>query len=583
MNSWKLKQRPPADFLEKFPEFPDFVLNLLWNRGLKSQKEIDEFFNPDYKEDVGDPFLLKGIPEAVARIKSAVAKKEKIVIFGDYDADGVTSSAMLKIFLHDCGLESTVYIPDRVGREGHGLSEKKIRDFISEDFDLLITVDCGTSNFDEIQIAKDAGLETIIIDHHIAPEKIPPAVALINPKRADETYPFIHFSSAGLVFKLIQALMKEMSESLTNNGVKFVPGREKWFLDLVAISTVADWMPLLGENRTLVRYGLYVLAQTKRPGLKELMKIAGLKPIVNSKILKTNLNSESLAFAIVPRINAAGRMDHADVSLNLLTAENEEDIKNFIAKLEKNNNDRKEISGRVIDEVEKRISGYDELSSIIFEFSKDWPVGVLGIVSGRLAKKYQRPAFIGSEGEKEAIFSVRSVRDLNIVEVLRKTEHLFQHFGGHASAAGMTVSNELLAELEIKLRDVVETDFVKEEIDSPEIDYELKPEDIGWQLYDWLDRFEPFGEKNPKPVFLMKNLSVRDIRTMGGDSQHLRLVLEGGGKKFKAVGFGMGDWEKKLSSKMMESKIDAAFELVVNEWNGTRNLELKLIDIKLYE
>src|SRR4030042_1839147 len=330
---WKINKPAPKEFLDKFPEYSKLTSQLLWDRGLKTQKVIDEFFSPDYDEDLHDPFLLKDVQKAIKRIEKAAKSKEKVAIFADYDADGICGAVILTEIFKIFEIEPEVYIPDR-NKEGYGLNLNAKESLAKRDISLILTIDCGITDFEEVKLANRLGVDVIIIDHHEIPKKLPPALAIINPKQKNCKYPFKYLSAAGVGFKLLQAVAKAKN---------LPPSWEKWFLDIVAITIVTDAMPLLGENRTLVSYGLIVLSQTKREGLKALMAKARVRPTYDSQTLETNLNTYALGYILGPRLNAASRVNHGTMAYNLLIAPNRFEADIIAQKLETENKKRQKL------------------------------------------------------------------------------------------------------------------------------------------------------------------------------------------------------------------------------------------------
>lgn len=553
---WKVNEKPPKEFLEQFPEYSKLTLQLLWDRGLKTQKEIDEFFNPDYDEDLHDPFLMKGMKKAVVRILKATKNQERITVFGDYDADGVCGTAILSDTLKALGVAPGIYIPDR-NKEGYGLNLKAVEEVASNKTNLIITIDCGITDFEEVKFANKLGMDVIIVDHHEAPDKIPPAFSVVNPRQRGEAYPFRKLAAGGVAFKLAQALLSESKKAR---------GWEKWLLDLVAIATVADMMSLVGENRTLVKYGLVVLTQTKRLGLQELMKTARV----------TNLDTYTLGYILGPRLNAAGRMDHANTAYELLIAESREEAENLARKLNEKNQSRQRLTDKIIHEIEGRLK--IEKEKLIFEGDENWPVGIVGLIAGRLTDKYYRPSVIFQKMKEISKGSARSIESFNIVEAFAKCKKLLVDFGGHPQAAGFTILTENLEKfkkkiLEIANKKIKEKDFIP----MLSIDLELEAEDLNFELYEEIQRFAPFGEDNSRPLFLIKGLKASHLRIVGNNGNHLKCYLTKESKGFPAIGFCLGG----LCDMIREGEeIDVVFELIVNEWNGTSELQLKIIDLK---
>ncbi|MCK4891940.1 MAG: DHH family phosphoesterase, partial [Candidatus Pacebacteria bacterium] len=415
---WIVNKKYPEKFAKDFPELSPIVLQLLWDREIKTQILVDEFFNPDYEQDIHDPFLMKDMKIAVKRIFKAIEKDEKITVYGDYDVDGVTSSVVMVNTLIELKsiiskIEKTkakkfidIYIPDREF-EGYGLNKQAIDRIKQNKTNLVITVDCGISSFENVEIVKKLGMDIIITDHHHILEQIPKALAIINPRQRNCDYPFKELAGVGVAFKVAQALIenlenynfeKSKSKKLKSKKLKnynLSPGFEKWLLDLVVLGTVADCVDLIGENRTLSKYGILVINKTHRIGLKKLIRTAGTRIRENGNVVKVKaIDTISISFMLAPRLNAAGRMDHANTSYELLIAENETEAEDLSSKLEKNNQSRQRITEKAMVEIRKRIGKYKKLPKIIIEQDPNWRIGIVGLVAGKLTDEYSRPFLV---------------------------------------------------------------------------------------------------------------------------------------------------------------------------------------------
>ena len=588
---WCVKPKAPKEFFNQFPEFSPLILQLLYNRGITTQEKIDEFFNPDYSSDLHNPFLLKDMEKAVERILKAIESKEKIVIYGDYDTDGVCSTAVLYLTLKELGAEKIdVYIPDR-DKERHGLNENSIRLLKKANTDLIITVDCGSDNIKEVDLARDLNIDVIITDHHEVKDKLPYAIAVVNPKRKDDKYPFKELAGAGVAFKLVQAISETVYNSNPKDGEK-LKNFQKWLLDLVAIATVTDVMPIIGENRTLVKYGLGVLAQTRWVGLKELMKVAGINPkvtrySVSGEAPLSNLNTYTLGFILGPRISAASRIDHADVAFKLLITQSKEEAIELAKELNERNIKRQNLTDQIVKEIEERIESKVDKEKIVFEGDEKWPAGLVGLVASIISEKYRRPTFI-SQIKKDIIYtSARSAIDtFNIIDSIKECSDLLEKYGGHPGAAGFTIRRENLKKVRERLVNIADKILEEEDlIPKLEIDAEVSPSEINWENYEKLEEFEPFGERNPYPKFLVRNLIVNGMNIVGNDNKHLKMTLisednerVSGVHLFKAIGFDLGHFYDKVK---IGDKIDLVFEFLVDEWEGFRDLQLKIIDLKV--
>ncbi len=573
---WQLKEKAPEDFMKQFPEYPDFVLNLLWHREIKSQKGVDDFFNPDYEINLHNPFLMKGMEKAVRRLEKTIADKEKIVIYGDYDTDGICASAILYETFKILGVgELDVYIPDRF-KEGYGLNPAAVKEIAQGGAKVLITVDCGITDVSEVELANSLGLDVIITDHHLVHDDLPRASVIIDVRQKDDSYPFKWLTGAGVAFKLVQALLERRRETRESGPP---PGWEKWLLDLVALATIADMPPLLEENRTLVRYGLIVLEKTRRPGLKELFKISGLQG--------SALDAWKVGFLLTPRLNAAGRINHADISFRLLTTDSLPEAQDLARRLDLYNQERQKLVDGIIREIKAGLNALiaagRELPKLIFETSALASAGTTGLVAGKLTDEYHRPAMVCAPLEDEFRGTGRSIPTFNLVrameECVKNRPDLLVEFGGHAMAAGFTVKKEKLPVFRELLQKIAGRD-IKEDDLAPrlDIDLEISPQSVNWELYDWMMKFEPFGENNKRPLFLARGLEVGETRIVGNGGKHLKLKLrDSGGKSFNAIGFGLAENGKNLAAG---SKIDVVFELAIDEWNGNRELQLKIVDLK---
>lgn len=615
-NKWIVKPKIDKKFLEAFPEYSPLVLQLLFNRGIAEKKSIDEFLNPDYEKHLHDPFLMKDMEKSVARILDALAREEKILVYGDYDADGVTATALLMktlIFLGGKEKNLSVYIPDRA-REGYGLNEAAIKKFANEKISLIITVDCGIANAKEVKLAENLGIETIISDHHYISREVPRAYAVINPRQKNDNYPFKELAGAGIAYKLCSALLARQNPDYSGLGrleknstqaeekkpSSFTERRgkenfQKWLLDLVALGTIADCVSLKGENRTLAKYGLMVLGKTRRPGLRALTRFAReARRVKNSRINNDSLiTAREVSFQIVPRLNAAGRMDHANSAYELLVTEASKEAAELARKLEKRNQERQSATEKIINEVKVRLSA-KRLEKIILEGSAEWPVGLLGLIAGKISEEYNRPALIYHQGKAKCVGSGRSNASFNLIEALMSAKPYLLEFGGHARAAGFAAAMD-------KIPVFYETLLKRAEADPPtggptiEIDSEINSEEVNIETLRLLNSFAPFGEDNEAPVFLLKNLSVSELRLVGNGNKHLKLVLKDQraskntlygeqGRTIRAIAFNSADNFIPPAGKLSAGrKVDVAGEIIPDDWNGNNAAGLKVRDIKITE
>ena len=558
--NWIVKPSVPEEFFvlltnSKQPITPNRLIGqLLWNRGLKTAEEIEKFLNPDYEKHVHDPFLFKGMEKAAGRLIRAVDAGEKIIVFADYDADGIDGAAILAGFLKKGEADFDVFIPDRFV-ESYGLSMKRIDEFKALGAKLIITVDCGVTDYDEIEKANEYGMDVVVMDHHIVPPRWPNAHAIVDHKQEDETYPEKVLCGTGLAFKLIQGV-------LLKKRYGTVPGWEKWLLDAVAIGTVADMVPLTGENRVLVKYGIDVMKKMRRPGLRAMLRA--------KNILPENITAETIGFTIAPRINAASRMDHANIAFELLMTENQYEADWLSKRLEEKNAERKTLVEAIVGELERKLAGI-ESPKLILEGSSEWPAGVLGIAANRLLEKFGCPVFLYSEMPAVVKGSCRAPDGMNVVELMRSTKDVFSDFGGHAHSGGFSIPPEKLITMRPQLEEIIESGSFERRETPVEADAEMELSQVNADTYAAISELEPFGQGNPKPVFLLKNVLIRELRRVGQDQTHVKMKLgeQGiGAIFFRASHNGFKEGER----------IDVLANLQENRWNGNTNIELNIID-----
>ncbi|MFW0862418.1 MAG: single-stranded-DNA-specific exonuclease RecJ [Candidatus Komeilibacteria bacterium] len=569
--NWNLLPKITDKEIEQFPEINPVVLQLIFNRGLKNQDQVDEFLQPDFSQDIHDPYLFKDMEKAVERIMEAKKNKERVCIFGDYDVDGVTGSVILSSALKELDIDHFSYIPHR-DKEGYGLNKTAVDKIQADKANLIITVDCGISNAEEVKLAKNMGMDTIIVDHHDMPKKLPEATAIIHCRLPKETYPFKMLSGGGTAFKLAQALFRSKELKLDEKDIEI---KEKWLLDLVALSTVGDMMTLVGENRTLVKYGLVVLQKTKRLGLQKMYEGAGVDP--------NNITTQVIGWQINPRINAAGRLEHANLAFDLLTTDNVEKAITMSHLLNQSNEARQKATESSVTDALKQINeeyGEKEIPKhALVVFSEDWPAGIVGLVAGRLARKYYRPVYAITKVGSKYTGSGRGVTGFDVTEALHNSAPLLMKFGGHVGACGFSLEPENLEKFKKELEKYSKK--VLKDIDlrpGIEVEAEIELKDFTWDLFESVEKFEPFGIGNEEPNFLIKDLLVKEWQTVGNDNKHLRLLLEKNGLKRKAIAFGLGDWAKDLK---LDSKVDIVCKIGVNEWNGNRELQMTVQDMKI--
>lgn len=564
--NWKLKEKVNIENADL--NIHPIALELLYQRNLDTEEKINGFFYPDYNRDILDPFLFFQMDRAVKRIGKARDSKELTAVFGDYDADGVTSTVILKETLDELGINSLVYIPDKK-LEGYGLNEQAINGLEKQNVKLIITVDCGITNLSEIDAANKKGIDVIIIDHHHVPARIPKACAIINPRIKNSGYPFLELAGVGVTFKVAQALYR-----------KFLPEKIeqlKWILDLVALGTVADCVPLQGENRVIAKYGLIVLSKTRRAGLQELFSVGRIL------IDENNIpDTRKISFQIAPRINAAGRMEHANAAYNLLVEKNKVQARVLALEIEATNQKRQQETERVVEEVRILAGTMFKGKKLIFAVGEHFPIGTAGLVAGKIAEEFQKPAGVLQKEEKISRGSFRSIPRINIIEMLERCNDLLIKCGGHEQAAGISIGNDNLEKFYDKLNALIGKELKdKECVPEIEIDAEVSPSDIDFELAGTLEKFAPFGEGNPEPKFLIKDLIIEELKTVGNGNRHIKLFLrpdDGSPKIFESIGFNLNE---KFSHLKKSNKVDIIFNLEVDSWNGNKKIQLKLIDLQI--
>jgi single-stranded-DNA-specific exonuclease len=567
MKIWKLKPNIPTELEEVYKDYPVLLRQLLFDRGLKEPEEIKKFINSDYTTGLNSPFLFRDMEKAVNRIWQAIENKEKITIYGDYDADAITANAVLRQAFNYLGADCESYIPDRF-LEGYGVNLDALKKIKEHGSKVIITVDCGTNSVDAAEWCKENNIDLIITDHHEIIGNLPNALALINPKNQDDNYPDDQIVGVGVAFKLAQALLT--SEKRKEKREKFIEGYEKWLLDLVAIGTVADCHKLIGENRIFVKYGLKVLAKTKWVGLRALMDLAKLDPA------KQPLDTYSLGFVIAPRLNAAGRLEHANIALELLLENDPLKAKIQAQNIEEINLRRQEITARIMSEAREKAQGILHRKVLVL-MGESWHKGVVGLVAGKLAEEFYKPTIVLEKGEFEATGSARSAGEFNVVEALKYSGQHLIRYGGHKQAAGLTLQTENFEIFYQSVLDFAEKNM--EEDDGPVLylDAELSAEDLQFATYNLIASLEPFGVGNPKPKFLLKNAKILSKRAVGQKAQHLQMKISLGNRQISCIAFNFGP---KDSSLQIGQELDLACELLQDDWNGNTQLKLRIIDIR---
>ncbi|HEL1790471.1 TPA: single-stranded-DNA-specific exonuclease RecJ [Streptococcus suis] len=525
---------------------------LLYERGIHSAEELHTFLQPSL-EDLHDPYLLHDMDKAVERIRRAIEDYEQILIYGDYDADGMTSASILKETLEEMGAEVQVYLPNRF-TDSYGPNQSVYKYFIEQQgISLIVTVDNGVAGHEAIAYAQEMGVDVVVTDHHSMQETLPNAYAIVHPEHPDGNYPFKHLAGCGVAFKLACALLETVHADL---------------LDLVAIGTIADMVSLTDENRVMVKYGLSLLKQTERAGLQELIKIAGID--IDS------IDEETVGFQLAPRLNALGRLDDPNPAIELLTGFDDEEAHQIALMIDSKNVERKDVVQAIYDEA-KTMLRRDRPVQVLAK--EGWNPGVLGIVAGRLLEELQQPVIVLSIEDGKAKGSARSVEAVDIFNALKDHQDLFIAFGGHAGAAGMTLEVDKLEELALTLTDyIIENKLDLSSKSSLVLDEELDLEELTLDTLKSFEKLAPYGMDNKKPVFYIRDFQVETARTMGQNNAHLKVRITKGAAGFDVVAFGKGN----LALEFSQAKgLELAVTLSVNQWNGNTSLQLMLVDARV--
>jgi len=548
---WKVLPLAPDEYLNA-SDFSPLIAQLLYNRGVKLE-EIDSFLSADRRLE-GNPLLLPDISQAVSRVYKAVLSREKIAVYGDFDVDGVTATVILVGGLSWLGAEVIPYIPDRFN-EGHGLRISALEKLQSQGADLVITVDCGVTDLAEVKQAQEMGIDVIITDHHIPLGSLPQAIAVVDPKRKDSVYPYPDLAGAGVAFKLLQALFHKDS-------------REKWLtrlLDLVVLATVTDLVTLVGENRYLVQEGLRELNNSSRVGIREMVKLTGLK--------QGELDAEDISWTLGPRLNAAGRMDNASTSYQLLTTQSPEEARLLALELEGKNAERQKLTNEVLSRAREKLAAKLHLP-VLIDGDESYSIGVIGLVAGKLAAEFYKPTIIISLGSELCQGSCRSIPEFDVAAALEKCHDLLTAFGGHPLAAGFTVTRQNLTQLEERI-----TGLAMDQLGHLDlrpgivIDAELPLATFSGETFNLMQKLSPFGRGNPQPTFLTRQVEVIECRNFGNQGAWLRLKLKQGNVTWQAV-----DFESQRKREEIPSCIDIVYNLRKRRWNGEDVLSLNLLD-----
>ncbi len=549
------KNEEKVEEIQKKFKLSRLLATIIANKELKNNDEIEVFLKPTRK-DFHDPYLMPDMEIAVNRIIKAINNQEKVIIYGDYDVDGITSITVLKKFLADRGLEVDSYIPNRLD-EGYGLNKNAIDYIVSKGYDLMITVDCGISGNEEIDYANTLGLETIVTDHHEPTETLPKALAVVDAKRKDNKYPFNQLAGVGVVFKLIQAI---------SQVYKLEEKEYLKYLDIVCVGTISDIVPLVDENRVITKLGLKLVEVTKNVGLKSLLATIGYKKV----------DSSAISFGVAPRINACGRMGHEQDALQLFLTDNVVETVKISQKLNEYNKQRQDIEKKIFEEVLTKIENGEKDKPCIVLAEKNWHHGVIGIVSSKVTEMYYKPSILICLENGEGKGSGRSIQGFDLHEALTKCSNHVDRFGGHSMAIGISVSEDNFEAFKSEFEDYVSNTNINELIPVIKVDEEVFAKDININAVNELNALEPFGEANKMPIFMYRNLRINSIRALS-DGKHLKLTLKDENMIIDAIGFNMGNL---VDEFLIGDKIDVLGNLEVNRFNGRENVQINLKDLR---
>jgi single-stranded-DNA-specific exonuclease len=552
--SWNLLPPIPAGHPLITPETPPLISQLLYNRGITKPSQVEMFLNSD-KHLSADPYLLPDIHPAITRIYRALLSTEKIAVFGDFDVDGITSTVLLVKGLEALGANVIPYIPHRL-MEGHGLNSPALDKLQKRGISLVITVDCGVTDIPQVIKAKKGGLDIIITDHHTPFEELPPAIAVINPKRGDSCYPFSELSGVGVAFKVLQALYRSMDkEEVLDRS-----------LDLVALGTVADMMPMLGENRYFVTRGLELLREYPRMGIKEMAD--------SVKLDISNISAEDISWIIAPRLNAAGRLENATSSYDILITDRPEEAQELASFLQQKNIERQRLTNIALTKARKEILS-NEIPSLLIVSDVEYQGGILGLIAGKLSNEFYRPSIAIKIDDRFSYGSCRSIPELNIIQVISKCSNLLTHFGGHSQAAGFSLPTENLTRFKQQISQLIADELVGVPLHPKlDIDIEVTLDALNLTTYQTIQLLAPFGQGNPFATFLSRCVKVADCLTMGNNGDHLRLKLKQGNTTWDAVAFGLGNCISNI-----QSDINIVYNLEMNKWGKDNNLRLNILDL----
>ena len=554
---WQIYQanEEKVEEISKKYKINKLLATILSNRDITEKEQIEKFLNSK-RNDFYNPYKMLDMEIAVKRIIKAIEDKEKIIIYGDYDVDGITSVTVLKSFLEERGITIAEYIPNRL-EEGYGLNKKAVKEIADQKYNLMITVDCGISAIEEIEYANSLGIETIITDHHEPGNELPKALAVIDAKRKDNTYPFRNLAGVGVVFKLIQAISIELGLE-EKEYLKY--------LDIVCIGTISDIVPLVDENRVIVKLGLKLVEQTKNLGLKEILESTGYNKI----------DSTTISFGVAPRINACGRMGHQEEALKLFLSKDKNEVIELTQKLNEYNRIRQETEKNIYNEAIEQIEQIDlDKQHTIILMGKNWHHGVIGIVSSKITELYFKPSILLCEEGEEGKGSGRSIPGFDLYEALTECNELIEKFGGHSMAVGINVKKDNFEKFKEKFEEIAKQKHIEEIVPILKIDALINLDEIDKNIVESLKELEPFGEENKMPLFAIKNLKIDSIRALS-EGKHLKLTLKDNKNIINAIGFNLGYMSNEYK---IGDKIDAVGNLEINTFNGVDNIQINLKDV----
>ncbi|NCS99227.1 single-stranded-DNA-specific exonuclease RecJ [Candidatus Parcubacteria bacterium] len=603
--NYLIKDELKSDDREKLKEYSDLIAHLLFHRGVTNKEDAQDFIDIDYEKHTHNPFELKDIEKALTRVLSVIENNEKICVFSDYDADGIPGAVVLTDFFKKIGYDNFyTYIPHR-NREGFGLNNSAIKKIIDkevgttiadkenqQDTKILITIDCGISDVEQINTATDSGIDVIVTDHHDPNGHKSKAFAVINPKQPECNYPDPNLCGAGVIFKFVQAAILKIREEKENikekdnfwHSVEIQEGWEKWLLDMVGIATLSDMVPLVGENRVFAKYGLLVMSKSPRKGFQKLLKKGGINQL--------KINEEDVGFTISPRINAASRMDSPELAFQMLSTLDDVEADQTVKHLDKINNERKGHVAAIVREIHKKIKERkildsdgkekDALGEILVFGNPKWQPSLMGLVASKLVDEFDKPAFIWGRGESDTIKgSCRSNGSLNLVELMNNVDKgiIFQ-YGGHEMAGGFEVTDQGIYDLEKALNEAQTKTLLNKDGDlgKIKIDKVVSVDDLDWNLFNEINKLSPFGVGNDKPVFMIKDGEIEKVEFFGKEKNHLKIILKKkNGRKIPAIQFFIKEKDKnKISDK---TKVDLIVNLENSNFAGFNELRLRIVEI----